>query len=253
MAAKKQEESVLEVPRLDVESLQVRIVGTSPLILHRMSQKASNELLLPKGRKTAADKAANLKHNPIEEFRASAYLLPSGPTLLGFMASALKKAIMTAALDLPGMKKSQIGRLLWVEEQFVPIWGEPLLFMSVVRSSDINRTPDIRTRAIVPEWCTEFRVSYVRPLLTAQAVANLISAAGSVAGIGDWRPEKGAGNYGQFALVTDETERVFEKIQNLGREAQQRALDEPQPYDDESAELLSWFVGEAQRRGFTLS
>ncbi len=42
--------------------------------------------------------------------------------------------------------------------------------MSVVRSADIGKTPDIRTRAILPAWAARITVTYVTPKLTANAV-----------------------------------------------------------------------------------
>ena len=128
------------------------ILGTSPLILNRMSEKAKHELLLPRGRKTAVEKAMSLKHDPFAEYRASAHTLKNEQesTLLAIPATAFKGAIRTAALDMPGAKKAQIGRLTYIPGEYVGVYGLPRLFMSIVRSADMNRTPDVRTRAIVP-------------------------------------------------------------------------------------------------------
>ena len=51
------------------------VLGTTPLIHNRMSQKVLQELLFPKGRKNAAEKAVTMKHNPMEEFRNSPYII----------------------------------------------------------------------------------------------------------------------------------------------------------------------------------
>jgi len=233
----------IDILAISGASLTVHVLGTSPLIFHRMSEKAKRELLLPRGRKTAADKASQLKHEPLQEYRASVYRYADDthPTRLRFPAAAFKSAMATAALDLPGAKRSEIGRLTWVDGADVAIYGVPQLYMSVVRSSDINRTPDVRTRAIVARWCCKVRVNFVAPKLTAQGVANLLSAAGVTVGIGDFRQEKGKGNYGQFVLV-DETDQQWREIAETGgREAQDEALANPQPYDEETAEMLEWF------------
>ncbi len=226
------------------------IVGTSPLILNRMSEKAKHELLMPKGRKNAIEKATTLKHIPLDEFRASAYTLKDGnaPTLLAMLSTSFKGALRSAALDMPGAKKAQIGRLTYLDGEYVGIYGVPKLFMSVTRSADMAKTPDVRTRAIVPQWACQLRVTFVQPLIRAQAVANLLAAAGLTIGVGDWRPEKGAGNYGQFRLA-DKTDADFLRIfKEGGRKAQQAALDHPTCYDDDTTELLSWFDDERSRR-----
>lgn len=109
-------ETVLsDVLKVSKGTFEVCILGTTPLILNRMSQKAKRELLMPKGRKTAIEKQMSLKHNPLQEYRDSAYRLPeSQPTLLAVMASGFKGAMAGAALDMPGTKKAQIGRLTYV-------------------------------------------------------------------------------------------------------------------------------------------
>lgn len=226
------------------------IVGTSPLILNRMSEKAKRELLMPKGRKTQVEKATTLKHVPVDEYRASAYTIKDErhPTLLALLSTAFKGSIRSAALDMPGAKKAQIGRLTYIDGEFIGIYGVPKLFMSITRSADMNKTPDVRTRAIVPAWACTLSVTFVQPLIRAQAVANLLAAAGLTIGVGDWRPEKGAGNYGQFR-VADKNDTEFARIlEEGGRAAQIDALEHPVCYDDETTELLSWFDDERGRR-----
>lgn len=250
MAAKKDDSiSVVEVTK---GSITFCVLGSTPLILHRMSEKAKQQLLLPAGRKTAAEKASSMKHDPVAEYRASAYqsVGDDHPTRLLQVSTSFKKSLASAALDMPGAAKAQIGRLTYVEGDYVGIYGTPKLFMAVTRSSDINRTPDIRTRAIVPEWAAFVTITFVKPIMRETVVANLFAAAGIMRGVGDWRPEKGSGSYGQFELVSADDERFKRIVAEQGREAQDKALAEPQPYDSESAEMLSWFKAEANRRGF---
>ena len=168
------------------------------------------------------------------------------------LASSFKGALRSAALDIPGANKSQIGRLTYVNGEFTPIYGVPKLFMSIVRSADMNRTPDVRTRAIVPEWACKLSVTYVQPLLRDQAVANLLAAAGISIGVGDWRPEKGAGAYGQFALVSADDADFVRICKTGGRAAQMAAMEDPDCHDEETAELLSWFDKEVKVRGFKI-
>jgi hypothetical protein len=237
---------IIEVTRGQFECC---ILGTSPLILNRMSEKAKRELLMPKGRKNAIDKATSLKHNPVEEYRASAYRMPeTQPTLLGILSTAFKRAMGTAALDMPGAKKAQIGRLTYIEGDYVGIFGVPQLFMSIVRSADMNKTPDVRTRAIVPHWACRVRVTYVEPLIRPQAVANLLAAAGLTVGVGDWRPEKGAGSYGQFQIVGGDHAGFLDLLKTGGRGDQADALETPVCYDEETADLLAWYDDERAKR-----
>jgi len=251
MIKAKTAESEISVLEVSQGRIDFCVLGKTPLILNRMSVKASHELLMPR-KKTAADKAANLKHNPLEEYRASAYKATGADaiTRLLILATAFKGAMRSVAVDIPGAAKAQIGRLTYVDGDYVDIFGIPKLLMSITRSADMNRTPDVRTRAIVPEWAARVSVTYVKPLLREQAVANLLAAAGIMRGVGDWRPEKGAGSYGQFELVGKDDKRFLAIIKDGGRVAQDKALASPEPYDAETAELLTWFDTEVARRGF---
>ena len=245
---KETEISILEISQ---GAVSFAIVGTSPLIYNRMAEKAKRELLLPRGRKTMHDKAVSLKHSPVDEYRDSVYrndgLIPS--TRLKLPAPCFKGAMMTAALDMPGTKKTEIGRLVWLKGIHVDLYGIPKLFMSVVRSADINKTPDIRTRAIVPEWACVVTINFVQPKLNAKMVGNLLAAAGIIGGVGDFRQEKGKGNYGQFRLV-DAADPDFKRIVEAGGcNPQDIALQHYEAYDGESEELLSWFDAEVVKMG----
>lgn len=241
-------EEISDILQVTTGTFECCIVGTSPLILNRMSQKAMRELLMPKGRKTSVEKATTLKHMPVDEYRASAYTTKDGPALLALMSTAFKGALRSAALDMPGAKKAQIGRLTYIAGELTPIYGIPKLFMAITRSADMNKTPDVRTRAIVPQWACRLAVTFVQPLIKAQAVANLLASAGLTIGVGDWRPEKGAGSYGQFRLSDARDPEFLAILKHGGREAQIAAMDHPECYDAETTELLQWFDDERSKR-----
>ncbi len=248
-ASKATEISIIEVQRNRIEFM---VIGNSPLICNAMSSKVKQTLLLPPPKKNAADKAASLKHNPLEEFRSSMYYArnPDAATRIVVKATAFKGAMASAALDLPGSSKAQIGRLAYVENDEIEIYGIPQLMMSVTRSADINKTPDVRTRAIIPEWAAFVAVNYTTPILREQAIVNLMVAAGITQGIGDWRVQKGSGNYGQFALVPANDKTHARIVKEGGKEAQDKAIQDPICYDSETEELISWYDVEVNRRGF---
>ena len=248
-------EETVEVLRVEQGEITAYVLGTSPLILNRMPEKAWRELLAPL-KKSAADKAANAKHDPMAEFRASPYRMPrdNDPTLIAQIGSAFKKAIAQAAIDMPGSAtKAQMGRLTFVPDQLIAIYGTPQIFCSIVRSADQNKTPDVRTRCIVPKWAAKLRVRFVKPMLKEQPVVNLLAAAGVYCGVGDWRPEKGAGSFGQFELVSADDERFAQIIETGGRAAQIAAMADPDAFDSETQELLDWFGPEMKRRGFKVA
>ena len=196
---KQSETTAIQVLEIDRGELEFQLVGTSPLVCNRMSQKAWRELLTPSPKKTRTQKESTLKHNPLEEYRASPYTLKpdDAPTLIAMLGSSFKRAIASAAIDQGG-KRAQIARLCWVPDEYVPIYGTPQIYMAVTRSADMARTPDIRTRLIISRWACTLRVQFVQPILKPQIVANLLAGAGVYIGVGDGRPEKGALTFGQF-------------------------------------------------------
>lgn len=250
-----QKDEALQIVEISTGTLTVALLGTTPLICNRMSEKAKRELLMPAPKKTAADKASNLKHDPLQEFRASPVTIEDdkAPTLIAMPATAVKGAMRSAALDLPGATKSQIGRLTYITGETIGVFGVPKVFSTIVRSADMNRTPDVRTRAMLPEWAMLVSITFVRPILREQSVANLLAAAGITIGIGDFRPEKGAGNYGQFRIVTPD-DADFKRILKAGARKQQvAAMKDPEAYNAETEELLAWFDVEVRRRGFKVA
>ena len=125
--------------------------------------------------------------------------------------------------------------------------------MAITRSADMNRTPDVRTRAILPEWACKLRITFTKPILREQSIANLLAAAGFQSGVGDWRQEKGSGSYGSFKLVSADDKDFLRIVKTQGRKVQQDALDTPIAYNSETEEMLAWFNVETKRRGFKVA
>lgn len=249
MAAKAKKGNVLELDDFVTETSRFHLIGTTPMIIRRMSQKAQQELLNPRGRKTAAQKAKSIKHPVIEEFLESPYTDPNpkGPTYIQQMGSCFKMAMCGAAVDVAGASKAQTKRLVIVDAHRVAIYGKPMVHMSIVRSADMNKTPDVRTRCIVVDWAAEVDITYSTPM-TAKSVAQLLSIAGITQGIGDWRPEKGSGNFGQFKIVGDH-DKEFLARKKFGRKEQITMMDKMECYDDETQELFDWWFEDMKDRG----
>ena len=243
MKSKTQTTNEITIVPMRVEEASVCIIGRNAMIYNAMSEKSKHELLLPRGRRSAAAKAETLKHDPLTEYRNSVYRYRAddGPTRLFFPTGAFKKAIATAALDLPGVKKTQVARLCWITEDKVSIYGTPQVLMSVVRSADMNRTPDIRTRAILPKWACTFKISSAQPILKHEDIVRLLTTAGFTVGIGDWRQEKGSGSFGQFRICPATDPEFKAIVKSGGIKAQDAALEEPAPYDVETETLWSWY------------
>jgi hypothetical protein len=239
---------MIHILSLDHGEVQIQVVGVTPLILHQMSEKAMQEILFPGAKANKVERETTLKHDPPEEFRQSPLLLRSpGATLIGILGSAFKGALRNVALRTPGAQKVQIGILTRVLQSEVPVWGTPYLHMARVIQSGFKGAPDIRTRAILPDWAAEFTVRFSRPALTADTVLQLFANAGQIIGVGDWRNEKGSGDYGLWRIVEAAEFREVTKVLG-GQKEQREALKHPVPYDDTSTRLLTYFQEENARR-----
>lgn len=248
--AKTTKSAEIDVIALKQEEITFCILGTTPFYCNRVAEKAKRELLMPRGRLSTAQKAQNLKHDPENEYRNSPYLRRgNGPTRIMMLSTAFKKAIAQTAIDMPtGVAKTQINRLTYVVDEYVPIWGVPLLHMAVVRSADMARTPDVRTRARINDWASKVTVRYVVPMLNDKKVSTLLAASGMICGIGDWRQEKGSGNNGLYEIVAEDDERFLAVIKEGGIAAQDEGLANPVCADPETEDMLAWFHEELDRR-----
>ena len=238
----------LQIDPLKRGRLTLRLIGETPLYFNAMSAKARRDLLIGGKRKTTAQKR-DIKHDPLAEFHASVYREDDGPTLLSFPAPAVKAAMATAALETEGVTKTSVQRLIFLPHYRLRIYGTPLLKMDVVRSADISKTPDVRTRAFLPRWATEIDIAYVTPTLSAHAIVSLLVNAGIVCGIGDYRQEKGRGSFGTFRVLgPDDQDDAWDALMSEGREAQVAAMEAAEPADPETRDLMAEVRQEQIRR-----
>jgi len=245
-----QGDETIDVVEIAMGRAEFCVIGTTPLIQNRMSEKARQQLLFPPPPRNRAERQATLKHDPTAEFRSSMYrsLNDAKPVArLHVPTGAFSRALAAAARDIPGATKAQMDRLTSVADVNISLYGVPQLFMAVVRQAGIAKTPDIRTRAILPRWACRVTVEFVRPLLTERTVVNLFAAAGVIVGVGDDRPEKG-GAHGKFRLCAQDDPEFVHLLKNEARVAQDEAIANPTCYDAESDELFGWFQHEVVRR-----
>jgi hypothetical protein len=245
----KKETTEISVQPLKRASAKLRIIGTTPMFQNRMSEKMRQYFLTGGGKKTKAEKAG-IKHDPLTEYRNSAEIVPGGPTALGLRVVAVKAAMINAALETPGLTKSSTQRLLFMPGDHVPLYGTPQLRLDIVRSADMAKTPDMRSRTFLPRWGAEIEVQFIIPQLSALSVVTLLCNAGVLIGLGDFRQEKGKGSFGCFRVIGDgeEDPEWDDLVANHGRAAQEAALEAPEYANDETADLMAFYEMETKRR-----
>ena len=192
------------IDQIAVERLSVPIVGTSPLIVHRFSEKAKKAMLdAMQGRKTPKE-----PKDPQAEYEAAFYRLKAVDEAFpryGFPVTGFKQATVGAArfygkdVTMTALKQFMFfrGEVGTEGLQLAHIVGEPQMREDVVR---VNRGgTDLRYRPEFSEWSTTLEVVYVTSGLTRNSVLSLIDAGGLGVGVGEWRPEKD-GDFGTYQI-----------------------------------------------------
>lgn len=191
----------IHIERLGRETINVPIVGTTPLIVHNWDEKA--RAMLPGGSDSSKKGRAKRVHPTAEEaFEASRYRMPDGTD--GFPATAFKSAMIGAARFFDGITMTALRPMIFVHgygsTQLVPITGDPVMREDVVRIG--MGTANLRHRAMFVDWSTTLTITYLPSLLSVETVIALVDAAG-MGGVGEWRPsspKSSTGTFGQFAI-----------------------------------------------------
>lgn len=200
--------TAVELPPLNLQTLDIPIIGDSGLICHAWSKKARQQMLDKQMKKAAQGKAAK---DPWMNFCETLYWLdgiPEKPTeddimtaRFGFPAVAFKSAAITAVTSTGGMTKVMARQTFHILGEYVEILGPPpSMREDMVRIA--MGTADIRHRAEFETWGAILRVQHNANVLSAEQVISLFEAGGFGVGIGDWRPEKD-GVSGRFHVARD--------------------------------------------------
>jgi len=198
--------AIEEISRIAAETLDIPIIGTSPLIMHRFSEKAKRMMLdNMQGRKTPKE-----PKNPEAEYAAAFYRMADEG--YGFPVLAFKAATIGAArfygksVTMTNLRQCIFvkGELGATGELLTRVKGEPRMREDVVR---VGQGTDLRYRPEFVEWSVVLRVTYVTSSLTRSSLLSLVDAGGLGVGAGEWRPEK-RGDFGTYAVDSSAIEVV---------------------------------------------
>lgn len=197
-----QEAAEIAIDRIAAETIKVPIIGTTPLLIHRFSEKAKRQMLdNMQGRKSPKE-----PKNPEAEYEAAFYRLEDGSA--GFPVLAFKSATVGGArfygtqVTMKGLKQCLFfrGEVGDDGRALTRLVGEAQMREDVVRvgrgGTDLRYRPEIRA------WSAVLEVTYVTSSLTRDSVLSLIDAGGMGVGVGEWRPEKD-GDFGTYRIDPD--------------------------------------------------
>jgi hypothetical protein len=185
----------IELPPLRLETVRLKLVGDSPLIVHAWSEKAKKAMLDVHMKRAKQPKQAK---DPEADYEACFYRTDSGA--YGFPAIGVKAA-MISACRFADMKMTEARGAFHIDGEMLEIIGEPTMREDMVRVG--MGKPDIRYRPEFQEWTIIAPIKFNSSVISAEQIANLINIAGFGVGIGEWRPERN-GQYGRFHVAGDE-------------------------------------------------
>lgn len=228
MAKKAENEAVMkvELPSIELGFLTVHIVGDSPLIVHKWSHKAKEEMLGKQMKKASKGKEAKI---PVKDFVDSLYWLDEYGNLIsaeheipeelenitndtpyeevyevvkkgkfGFPACAFKASAIDAGYQQGVIAKKTTARgAFHIIGEYAVIDGIPEMREDMVQIGGMSRVADIRYRPEFRTWSTTLTIKYNKNAITPEQILNLLNYGGFANGVGEWRPAKD-GSFGTF-------------------------------------------------------
>lgn len=194
-------DGVIQLPEIRVRLMNIRIEGDSPLVIHKWSEKAKQEMRdkqmgKPKHKKEAKD--------PTACYEASMYRLPDGRP--GFKSLGFKAAAVAAARFMDGAKMTVLRGAFHIftgerddeGNDLVAIDGTPNMREDLVRVG--MGTADLRYRAEFFPWAATLPVRFNEAAISKEQLLALFDIAGFGVGIGEYRPDK-KGSWGMFHVA----------------------------------------------------
>ncbi len=203
-AGKKKEIEKLEIPAPDFRYIEVRIVGDSPLVQHKFSEKARKEIAFKQQQQRTQPRKARKPH---DEYLAAMYVIKGKPgsasATYGMPATAFKRAMIDSCRWIDGIAMTQARGAFHVNpgQELVAIkCCKPRMQEDVIRLP--NGNADLRYRPYFDKWESTLLIKYNAGFIGMIELVNLLNVAGTSCGIGDRRPQQTSGdNHGMFHVV----------------------------------------------------
>jgi hypothetical protein len=194
----------VEIPAMKLGTFDLRVVGTSPLLVHAWSKKARDQML---GKQMKQAKAAKEAKDPFADYCDSMYWLtpkPAKPTeddikkaKFGFPAIAFKAAAVDSCTFIDGVTKVEARGAFHINCELIQIEGKPVMDERMVRIA--MGTADIRFRGRFDEWSCTLPITYNENALSIEQIINLFNVGGFGIGVGEHRPQRD-GMLGRFKV-----------------------------------------------------
>lgn len=205
---KPRERVVIAPPKF--QSATVEIVGTTPLVLHKFSQKVQNKIKETQEAGQQAKKGRTRAARDFDEsYQGARHRAVAGWD--GIPASAFRNALISACRTV-GFKMTLAKLSLFVKPDGFDEQGTPLVkitkgecHMDVRPGRNANGSVDLRARPMWPQgWRARPTLRWDSDQFSSSDVINLLARAGMQVGVGEGRPDSkmsaGCG-WGEFEVV----------------------------------------------------
>lgn len=227
----------IEIKKVPVEKVRIKVVGDTPLLVHAWSEKIKKQLLTDmQMTKREKKEKEHEKKDPFADFVEAAYWITPMPEVrgkpveeqiklfekaiedgaqFGFPTIAFKKAAITACYSAGYIKSTALMRRLFhvnavhgahvgssQELAILEIEEPPECSEDVVKVGPFsNRVPDLRYRPSFRKWSVELELSLIKTgMFTLEDIVNAIDMGGFMNGVGEWRTEKD-GEFGAYHVL----------------------------------------------------
>jgi hypothetical protein len=193
----------IAIQELDVRVLQLTLVGDTPLIVNRFTEKVMKEI--EDGITGAGSKATRLPKDVMAHVEAAKYKTQDGRD--GIPAAGIKNAMLSACRSTnKAVRQTQLVQAIHVVGDILPIRGsKPYL------RTDSGRNPTTRKGCVIHRpcydtWEVDVSIRYNASVISPSLIVNLLNLAGFGVGLCEWRPEK-RGTFGTFHVLDKAKER----------------------------------------------
>lgn len=203
--------TAISAAKFSVLTVPIKNADSSPLVLHRFSEKARQQMKEAQELGSVAKKRSRAKEPKDFDaaYNGARYISHQGWD--GFNAASIRNA-MISTCRLVGFKMTIAKMALFAEADgtdkhdgtpLIRIYGKPVKFEQVVKNQ--TGVADIRVRPRWDEWSATLRIRFDRDWFTDEDVVNLLVRAGAQNGLGEGRPASSGGNglgWGLFEIDT---------------------------------------------------
>lgn len=198
----------VKVMPLRQKIIKVRIVGVSPYMQAKFSEKAKAKMMQTQQAGSQARSKKNREARDYDaDYQAAMYRMKDGKC--GIPASAFRNACISAC-KLVGFHMTKAKLAIFVDaDGFDEVDGTPMVAIigkpekTIMPARNANGSCDLRVRPMWREWSAILKIRFDEDQFSVSDVINLLIRVGAQVGVGEGRPDSRESNglgYGLFEV-----------------------------------------------------